>query len=152
MTQYHERLFPAPTVFLATALVIPASILVFFPISIVVGFVVAAVLYLGSTALFLIMAPTVSIEDGVLRAGRARIPVDQLGTPEVFVGEAARAERGPNLNARAYLLLNAWAHQAVRVPVLDEGDPTPYWLISTRRAAELAAAITSAAEERAANV
>ncbi|RLP82115.1 DUF3093 domain-containing protein [Mycetocola lacteus] len=148
MTQYHERLFPSVMVFVATALVIPASILVFFPISLTVGYVVAAVLYLGSVALFLTMAPTVSINDGVLRAGRARIPVTELGTPEAFTGEAARAERGVNLHARAYLLLNAWAQQAVKVPVVDAQDPTPYWLISTRRAGELAAAIEAARREQ----
>ena len=42
---YRERLWPAPWVFLATALVIPASLLVFLPISLPTGVGVAIVLY-----------------------------------------------------------------------------------------------------------
>jgi hypothetical protein len=39
--------------------------------------------------------------------------------------------------------LRAWARTAVRVEVLDPADPTPYWLVSTRRPDELAAAIAA---------
>ena len=42
---YSERLWPAPWLFVATALVMPASLLVFLPISVVAGVVVAIVLY-----------------------------------------------------------------------------------------------------------
>lgn len=141
MTHFHERLWPSPMMFIATALVIPASILVMFPISLLAGYIVAAVLYLGCVALLLLMAPTVSLNDGELRAGRARIPVTMLGEAEAFIGEEAAQKRGPELNARAYFLINGWVKQVVQVPVLDENDPAPYWLISTRRAKELAAAI-----------
>ena len=47
MILYRERLWPAPWLFLATALVIPASLLVFLPINVTVGIVTAIVLYAG---------------------------------------------------------------------------------------------------------
>ena len=53
--------------------------------------------------------------------------------------------RGPSsaraLDARAHVCLRAWARTAVRVEVVDPADPTPYWLVSTRHPARLAAAI-----------
>lgn len=147
MTPFRERLWPSPPVYLATALLIPASLLVMYPISLFAGYILAAVLFLGAVAAMLITAPAVSVEEGVFRAGKARIPVTELGEPEAFTGEEAWQERGPRLDARAYLLLNGWAKQNVRVPVTDPADPTPYWLVSTRRAEELAEAIRGAQRE-----
>jgi len=48
---------------------------------------------------------------------------------------------GPELDARAYLCLRGWIAAGVRVPVLDPRDPAPYWLVSSRRPAELAEAL-----------
>ena len=39
MYHYRERLWPSPGMFISTALVIPASLLVFLPINMVVGIV-----------------------------------------------------------------------------------------------------------------
>jgi len=44
MTIYREKLWPAPWLFISTALVIPASLLVFLPINQLAGIIVAAVL------------------------------------------------------------------------------------------------------------
>jgi hypothetical protein len=134
---YRERLWPAPWLYVATALVIPASLLVFLPIDLTVGIVVAIVLYLGCVVLLLLASPRVEVTDGTLRAGRASIPVALTGTPEGFRGEEARAERGPRLDARAWLLIRGWVDPVVRIPVTDPDDPTPYWLVSSRRPDEL---------------
>jgi hypothetical protein len=48
-------------------------------------------------------------------------------------------------DARAYLLLRPYVKQSVQVPVEDPADPTPYWMLSTRRPHDLATAITEAA-------
>ena len=97
---------------------------------------VLATLALGG--MLLATATTLSVSDGVFRAGRARIPVDLLGDPEVLDGESMRQARGPELDARAYLCLRGWISAGVRVPVLDPRDPAPYWLVSSRRPQELA--------------
>lgn len=85
--------------------------------------------------------PTVVVTRTELRAGDARIPRSDLGAASGYDGEDARLQRGPVLDARAHLVMRGWADGVVRVEVVDPLDPTPYWLISTRRPAELAGAL-----------
>jgi hypothetical protein len=91
----------------------------------------------------------IEIDDGQLRAGRARIPVDLLGRVDALDAEQAAYLRGPGIDPRAYHLLRGWVPTAVTATVTDPGDPTPYWYLSTRRPRELAAALEAAiADER----
>ncbi|MDX2025238.1 DUF3093 family protein, partial [Microcella sp.] len=53
--------------------------------------------------------------------------------------------RGQRLDARAFLVLRPDIPAVLRVAVTDPDDPTPYWLLSTRRPEELAAAIAASA-------
>lgn len=144
MTPYHERLWPAPWLFLATALVIPASMLVFLPISELAGVIVAVVLYAGCVALLLLAAPRIVVTDSELIAGRARVPVTLLGEVTTFRSAEAQQERGPRLDARAWLLIRGWVDPVARVEILDPADRTPYWLVSTRHPEDLAAALDAA--------
>jgi len=144
-----ERLWPAPWVFVVTALVIPASLLVFLPISLEAGIATAIVLYAGIVVVLLTTTPRVEVRDGVLTAGRAHIPVGLLGAATAVDGEEARAERGVRLDARAWLLLRGWIPGLVRVELEDPDDPTPYWLVSTRHPTALAAAIERARSDAA---
>lgn len=141
MPVYREKLWPNAWMFIATALVIPASILVLAPISIEAGIATAVVLYGGCVTLLLLASPSITVDNGVLTAGRARIQLTQTGEATGFTGSEASAERGVRLDARAWMLIRGWVASVVRVPVIDPADPTPYWLISTRRPTELAAAI-----------
>jgi len=140
-TIYRERLWPAPWLFISTALVIPASLLVFLPINPLVGTGVAAVLYLGCLGLLFLASPVIEITPTELIAGRARVPASVIGDVSGFTREDARLQRGPQLDARAWLLIRGWIDPVVRVEINDENDPTPYWLLSTRRPDDLSAAI-----------
>lgn len=140
-TSYRERLWPAPWVFIATGLVVPASLLVFLPISLPVGVGVAIVLYGAIVGVLLVTTATIEVTEAEFRAGRARMPRTVVGAVQAFEGEDAVAERGVRLDARAWLLLRGWIPGVVRVEVVDAADPTPYWLISSRRPEELAAAL-----------
>jgi hypothetical protein len=144
MSTYTEKLWPAPWLFLATALVMPASLLVFVPINFTVGVVVAIVLYLGICVALIVGTPTISVTSTHLIAGRAQLPLTVVGDVRSYRGEEAVLERGQRLDARAWLLIRGWVSPVVTVAVNDEEDPTPYWLVSTRRPEELATAITSA--------
>ncbi|MDZ4044355.1 MAG: DUF3093 domain-containing protein [Rhodoglobus sp.] len=144
MTQFRERLWPAPWLFVATALVIPASFLVFLPINEIAGLVVAFVLYAGCVVLLLAAAPRVEITETEFIAGKARIPLALVGDATAARGDDAWQERGPRLDARAWLLIRGWIDPVVRVAIDDDADPTPYWLVSTRRPEELVEAIESA--------
>lgn len=145
--RYRERLWPAWWVFLATGLVIPASLLVFLPISVTAGYVSAIVLYGSIVAVLLLTAPVIEVTDGMLRVGRARIERAFLGETTAHTGPEAFAERGTRLDARAWLKLRGWISGVVRIELTDPQDPTPYWLVSTRRPDELAAALNDSVVE-----
>jgi hypothetical protein len=138
---YRERLWPAPWLFISTALVIPASLLVFLPINTTAGIIVAIVLYLGCVGLLLLGSPLVEVTDTEFVAGRAHLPLGLLGAVEGFSGDEARLERGQRLDARAFLLIRGWVDPVLKVGVDDADDPTPYWLVSTRNPSSLAAAL-----------
>jgi len=140
---YRERLWPAPWVFLATALVIPASLLVFLPISTLAGIICAIVLYGAIVATLLVTTPTVEVTAELFAAGRATLPRTAVAQADAFEGSAATAQRGTSLDARAWLLLRGWIPGVVRVQLDDPSDPTPYWLVSTRQPTKLAAALSA---------
>ena len=147
MAIYSERLLPGPWIFVSTALVIPASLLVFLPINRTLGVICAVVLYSACVVLLVIGSPRIEVTDGVLVAGRARLPLPNVGDATGFTGTAATAQRGPKLDARAWLVIRGWISPVVKVEVLDENDPTPYWLVSTRHPKELIAALKQARAE-----
>jgi hypothetical protein len=141
---WQERIWPAWWLWLAVAGLGLGFGLVVAPFGgvVVVAVAVLATLVLGG--LLLASTPTVAVDGDTFVAGRARIPVRLLGAPEVLDAASMRHARGPGLDARAYLCLRGWVPGGVRVPVLDEADPTPYWLVSSRRPSELAEALTGA--------
>jgi len=141
---YRERLWPSPWVFITTALVIPAALLVFLPISEFAGIVVAIVLYGSIVVILLATTPLVEVTDAELGAGRAHLPLAVVKDVRAVEGDEATAERGVRLDARAFLLIRGWIPGIVRVDLDDPSDPTPYWLISTRHPRRLAAAIRGA--------
>jgi hypothetical protein len=140
---YRERLWPAPWVFIATALVIPASLLVFLPISLPVGIGVAIVLYGAIVGVLVLTTPLIEVSSAGFRAGRARIESRFIGTARAYEGQDAVAQRGVQLDARAWLLLRGWITGVVRVEIDDAEDPTPYWLVSSRNPGVLADALNS---------
>jgi hypothetical protein len=70
-----------------------------------------------------------------------------VGAASAFTGVHAVAERGPNLDARAWTRFRAGIGAVVRLEIVDDADPTPYWLFSTRRPELLVSALRSARAE-----
>ncbi len=141
MTIYREKLWASAWLFLATALVIPASLLVFLRINVTAGIVVAAVLYAGCVVLLILASPTIVVTDHHLVAGRATLPISLAGDVTAFHEPDATLERGRHLDARAWLMIRGWVGPVVKIEVLDPEDPTPYWLVSSRKPEQLAAAL-----------
>ena len=140
---YRERLWPSPWVFITTALVIPAALLVFLPISEAAGIVCAIVLYGAIVVILFATTPLVEVTDVEFGAGRAHLPLAVVHDARPVEGEEATAERGVRLDARAFLLIRGWIPGIVRVELDDPSDPTPYWLVSTRHPRLLAAALAA---------
>ncbi|MFC0643732.1 DUF3093 domain-containing protein [Cellulomonas phragmiteti] len=141
--RHHERLWPGPLGWggvVAFAAVLGAA---FVPVDLVLSLVVGVVALVVGLVGAVLTTPRVDVEHGVLRAGAARIPVDLLADPRVLDRAGLRAELGPALDARAYACLRSWIGTAVRVEVRDPQDPTPYWIVSTRRPDALVAALGS---------
>lgn len=84
-----------------------------------------------------------------LVAGQARLPLWALGEPEPLDQEQALAWRTHRADPRAFLLLRGYVRTAVRVPVTDPEDPTPYLYLSTRRPEALSKALVQASRESA---
>jgi hypothetical protein len=144
MLIYRERLLPGPMIFVITALLIPASLLVFLPINMTVGVICAAVLYTTCVVLLIVGSPRIEVTDETLVAGRASLPVPNIGDAQGFTGTEATEQRGPKLDARAWLVIRGWISPVVKIGVNDASDPTPYWLVSTRHPADLVAALMRA--------
>lgn len=108
--------------------------------------VTGAAVALMATLFLTYGAVLVSVEDGWFRAGRARVELRFVGEVVPLDAEATRLVAGRDADARAYLLLRPYRKKAVKVSLSDPADPTPYWLVSTRRPDALAAALTRAVE------
>jgi len=147
--RFREKLHPSAWIFIATALVIPASLLVFLPIDVIAGALVAIGLYGAIVVLLVVTTPVVEVGADELRAGRARLPLAVVADARAARGPEAVHERGVGLNAEAWLLIRGWIPDIVRVDLADPDDPTPYWIISTRRPDALAAAILAGRDAQA---
>ncbi|KFF97619.1 DUF3093 domain-containing protein [Streptomyces europaeiscabiei] len=79
-----------------------------------------------------------------LIAGEAKIPVSALGEPEILDREEAQAWRTYKANSHAFMLLRAYIPTALRIPITDPADPTPYAYLSTREPERLVAALEAA--------
>jgi hypothetical protein len=143
-TLYRERIWPSVWGFVATALVIPASLVVFLPINPFAGVIVAIVLYAAIVVVLVATSPVIEVTRGELVAGRARVPVELISSATPFRGEDATLQRGRLLDARAWLLIRGWVSPVVKIDIADEGDPTPYWIVSTRAPDALVAALAAA--------
>ena len=75
----------------------------------------------------------ISVEDSTLRAGRAKIGREYIKEVLLLDDSAMKHERGPGINPRAYLAIRFWIKTGIKVVLDDPRDPTPYWLVSTRR-------------------
>jgi hypothetical protein len=84
---------------------------------------------------------TIEVSDGELRAGSVTLPLATAGEVAALDETQSRALRGPRADPRAFMLIKPYLRLAVYVEVTGEDQERPYWLIGSRRPAELVAAI-----------
>jgi hypothetical protein len=85
----------------------------------------------------------IQVTDTQLRVGRAHIDRKFISEIEILDKNAMRIARTRDINPAAYLNLRFWVPTGVRITINDASDPTPYWLISSRRNKELAEKLAS---------
>lgn len=81
--------------------------------------------------------------DGV-RVGSSLLEWPYVGTVAVLDPAATRRRLGVDANAAAWVVQRPYIPGAVELTVVDQADPHPYWLVSSRNPAQFAAAIERA--------
>ncbi|GAA1480590.1 DUF3093 domain-containing protein [Gordonia sinesedis] len=102
---------------------------------VIVGLLVAAVLWSLGRPQVVVTA------DRELRAGKARLPRSVMARGAVIPPSAKSAAMGRQLDPAAFLMHHAWVKSMVLLVLDDPDDPTPYWLVSTRRPEKVLAAL-----------
>jgi Protein of unknown function (DUF3093) len=92
-------------------------------------------------------AARVRVTGTQLAAAGRRLPLSAIGEVLALDEQQTRELRGPRADPAAYMLIRPYLKRAVYVQVTDPGSREPYWLIGTRRPAELAAALAHPLEQ-----
>ena len=87
-------------------------------------------------------AAKVEVHDGELWVGEAHLPLEFVGEVQIVPPAAKRKVLGPAFDPAAFALTRSWIGPMVWLEVKDENDPTPYWLISSRKPEKLVTALT----------
>lgn len=140
---YQEKLRPSIGMWILIVVAAASTALMVLPVwrlgTVILPLITFALLAWWLTSLTV----TIIVTERQLFIGEAHIDRKFVSGATAFDAEAARAARGTDLDARAFLKLRPWAKLAARIDIDDAGDPTPYWLISTRNPKDLAAALNA---------
>jgi hypothetical protein len=135
---YQERVRPNLGTFVAVSTLLPAVTLVSEPFDFRVGVVLGLILVIAIWASLLLFAPVIKVGRTTLTVGRASIPRTLLGKIDEIAKDEIFQERGPKLDPAAYKVFQGTVKTALKIAIEDANDPTPYWIISTRKPAQLA--------------
>jgi len=135
---YQERVRPNVGTFVAVLTLLPAVTLVAEPFDYRVGVVIGSVLVLAIWAALFFLAPVIKVGKTTLTVGRASIPRSLLGRIDEIAKEQIFQERGPKLDPAAYKVFQGTVKTALKIAIMDANDPTPYWILSTRKPTQLA--------------
>ncbi|WP_448850893.1 DUF3093 domain-containing protein [Corynebacterium sp. 335C] len=83
-----------------------------------------------------------------LHAGDAMLPASVVARSLVVPESAQRAALGRQLDPAAFLVTHGWVKTMVLLVLDDPDDPTPYWLVSTRKPDEVLDAFLGAGRDR----
>ena len=103
----------------------------------------ALITWIVSTALIILIAIksplVIEVDAEQLRAGPAHIEVKYLGAATALDGKEMGRLRTRDADPASFLIFRFWRSTGVKVEINDPRDKTPYWLITCKRNAELAA-------------
>ena len=85
------------------------------------------------------MRSTITLDGDELRIDRAHIDIKYLGAITILDAPAMRLLRTRDADPAAYLAIRFWIPTGLKIAVVDPRDPTPYWLITSKRGEEIAA-------------
>ncbi len=109
------------------------------PVIVMLGLAASCAAFLISLGL-----ATVEVRDGILRAGKAVLPLSAVSEVVSLDEKQTARLRGPRADPAAHLYSRPYLKESVYLAVAAShpaAGSAPYWLIGTRHPAELAAAV-----------
>lgn len=106
---------------------------VWIPYVIVLPITVAIVWWLGRMR--------VQVASDELRVRDAHVPLDLIESVVALDARTLRRLVGRDGDPQAFVAIRPWVGPGVQVILDDPDDPTPYWVVSSRRPTELVAAL-----------
>lgn len=145
-TSYRERLTPPPW---AWAVVLLLVFVFAWAFKAGLGWAAGAVVFVGVGLLAAFglykSSPVIEVTDGELKVGRSHIGWFYTGRVATLDEESTRNARSTGADPRAYHVIRSLtSNEAISLEVLDDDDPHPYWMISSRDPEALARAISQA--------
>ena len=83
----------------------------------------------------------IEVSNENVRVGRAKIERDFISAVHVLDSRQMALTRGRDADPRCWMALRFWVGTGVKIEINDPKDPTPYWLVSTKKAAAVATAL-----------
>lgn len=122
-------------------------------LALAVGFYLGPVWAAAVTALFVATAVAgfwaaatrLLVTADEVRVGRAVLGAAYIAGCQPLDPVQTKARCGVDADARAHLMIRPYIKSSVEITLDDADDPVPYWLLSTRHPAALAAAVQQAA-------
>jgi hypothetical protein len=108
------------------------------------GIILGTLITIASALALVYLSPVIEISKSAIRVGRASMPIAMIGEVTSVPSDRAFAERGPNLDARAYVRLQSSRGGLVKIEVIDRLDLTPYWLFSAKKPEQIVKTISDA--------
>ena len=144
---YRERLWPSPVVVLvALGLATLVGVAYGGAYGAGLGSLVGGALAAALLGLLIVTSPLIRVDNQVIRAGRARLPLQVVGAVTGLTTAEMQHQRR-HIDPRSYLMLRAWStRKGALITVEDARDPHPQWLISTRHPDHFVAAVHGARE------
>jgi hypothetical protein len=83
----------------------------------------------------------IQVSQSELMVGRAHIELKYIGEVTELDSQAMRNIRSRDADPMAFLGIRFWSSTGVKVEINDKRDETPYWLITSNKANQLAQAL-----------
>ena len=84
----------------------------------------------------------IDVDSTHLRVGSASIERRFITHATALTSHEMALTRGRNANPRCWMAIRFWVSTGVKIEISDPLDPTPYWLVSAKRAFALAEALS----------
>lgn len=103
------------------------------PLAVLIPATIGGLLWLGRLR--------IQIDDTHFRVDDACLPREFIESVEPLSQTPLRDALTAQLHPLAFVIKRPWIRSAVRITLNDPADPTPYWIISTKRPDEICKAL-----------